>query len=158
MHYVFLDKLQLPIAPGAINFNYSGKNKVVELINGEDITVIKKQGLTEISFTFMIPHAKYPFANYDTLGFVGLNAMLEYVADLKKRDKPFQFIVARMRGVRALQLTNIKVTLESYSIEESAANGLDQMCSVTLRQYVPYSTKVLTVDKNGKTVATKTRG
>ncbi|MBQ6713308.1 MAG: hypothetical protein IJN28_05945 [Selenomonadales bacterium] len=158
MHYVFLDKLPLPIAPGAISFNYGGKNKTVELISGEDITIIKKQGLTEVSFSFLIPHMKYPFASYDTLGFVGVNAILSYLAELKKAEKPFQFIVSRMKGGRLLQATNLKVTLEEYSIEESADNGLDQMCSVTLRQYVPYSTKVLTVDENGNTAVTKTRG
>ena len=44
------------------------------------------------------------------------------------------------------------------SIEEDAENGLDQMVSVTLKQYRPYSTKVLVVDKNGNATAKRTRG
>lgn len=158
MHYVFLDKLQLPVAPGAISFSYNGKNKTVELINGEDITVIKKPGLTGVAFSFLIPHTKYPFANYGTGGFIGINVILKHMEELQKRDKPFQFIVSRMQGMKLLQTTNLKVTLESYNIEESAENGLDQMCSVTLKLYKPYSTKVLAVDKNGNAVAQKVRG
>lgn len=149
--------LQLPVAPGKIIFNYSGKNKTVELINGEDINIIKKQGLTGISFSFLIPHTKYPFAHYP-LGFKSVSEISKTMQALKSSEQPFQFIVARMQGIIPLQTTNIKVTLEDYSMEESAENGLDQVCSVTLKQYVPYSTKVLTVDKNGKAVATKTRG
>lgn len=149
--------LQLPVAPGAITFRYGGKNKTVELISGEDITVIKKQGLTEISFSFLIPHTKYPFAHYP-LGFRSVSAVLKVVQSLKTSEEPFQFIVARMQGLVPLDITNIKVTLEDYSVEESAQNGLDRVCSVTLRQYVPYSTKVLSVDKNGKVVTMKTRG
>lgn len=149
--------LQLPVAPGKITFDYNGKNKTVELMNGEDITIIKKQGLTEISFSFLIPHTKYPFAHYP-LGFKGVSAILKVVQGLKTSEEPFQFIVARMQGLVPLAITNIKVTLEDYSVKESAENGLDQVCSVRLRQYVPYSTKVLRVDEKGNSVVMKTRG
>lgn len=149
---------QLPVAPGAINFSYSGKNKTVELISGEDINIIKKQGLTGVSFSFLIPHTKYPFAHYSAGNFLGITEILKSMQALKNSAVPFQFIVARMQGNKLLQSTNIKVTLEEYSIEESADNGRDQMCNVTLKQYVPYSTKILTVDKNGNAVAQKVRG
>lgn len=149
---------QLPVAPGAINFSYSGKNKTVELINGEDINIIKKQGLTGISFSFLIPHTRYPFAHYGVGGFKGIVDILKNMQALKNSALPFQFIVARMQGNKLMQSTNIKVTLEEYSIEENADNGRDQMCNVTLKQYVPYSTKILTVDKDGNAVAQKVRG
>lgn len=158
MYYFYLDKLQLPVPPAALSMKINGQNKTVNLINGGEVNIIKQPGLTDITFEFMIPHAKYPFANYGTGGFVGATTVLSFLERLKTQLKPFQFIVSRMQGNKLLHGTNIKVTLESYDITESADNGLDLMCSVTLKQYRPYSTKILVTDKNGKTTTKKTRG
>ena len=158
MYYVYLDKLQLPVTPAALSMKINGQNKTVNLINDGEISIIKQPGLTDISFEFMIPHTKYPFANYGTGGYVGAKLVLGYLERLKTGLKPFQFIVSRMQGNKLLHGTNIKVTLESYDITESADNGLDLICSVTLKQYRPYSTKILVTDKNGKTTTKKTRG
>lgn len=159
MYYFYLDKLQLPISPASLSMLISGKNKTVNLINDGEINIIKAPGLTEISFEFLIPHTKYPFASYGTGGFVGATTVLAFLERLKTQKKPFQFIVARMQGSKKLlHSTNIKVTLETYDITESADNGLDMMCSVTLKQYRPYSTKILVTDKNGNATTKRTRG
>lgn len=159
MYYFFLDKLQLPVAPSALTMKINGQNKTINLISGIEANIIKLPGLTEISFEFLVPHTKYPFASYGTGGVVGASFILGYLERLKTQQKPFQFIVSRMAGgFKLLHSTNIKVTLEEYSIIEDAENGLDQVIEVTLKQYVPYSTKVLEVDKNGKATAKKTRG
>ena len=158
MYYFYLDKLQLPIPPASLAMQISGQNKTVNLINDGEINIIKKPGLTEISFDFMIPHAKYPFANYGTGGFVGATTVLSFLERLKTQNKPFQFIVSRMQGKKLLHSTNIKVTLETYEITESADNGLDMMCSVKLKQYRPYSTKILVTDANGNATTKRTRG
>lgn len=158
MYYVYLNKLQLPVTPAALSMKINGQNKTVNLINDGEISIIKQPGLTDISFEFMIPHTKYPFASYGAGGFLGAQAILSYLEQLKTGLKPFQYIVSRMQGNKLLYSTNIKVTLESYDITESADNGLDLMCSVALKQYRPYSTKILVTDKNGKTTTKKTRG
>lgn len=158
MYYVFLDKLQLPIAPGEISTVINGNNKRANLINDGEINILKLPGLTEISFSFLLPHTKYPFASYGTGGFVGQHAFLGHLERLQKKQKPFQFIVSRMRGNKLLFNTNLKVSLESYDIKEAAENGLDQIISVRLLQYKPYSTKVLQTDSNGNTTVKKTRG
>ena len=158
MYYVFLDKLLLPVTPASLAMRINGQNKTVNLINDGEISIIKQPGLTDISFEFMIPHTKYPFASYGTGGFVGATAVLSYLERLKTQPKPFQYIVSRMQGNKLLHATNMKVTLESYDITESADNGLDLMCSVTLKQYRPYSTKILVTDKNGNVTTKKTRG
>ena len=158
MYYFYLDKLQLPVPPASLSMQISGQNKTVNLINDGEINIIKQPGLTEVSFEFMIPHTKYPFANYGTGGFVGATTVLSFLERLKTQKKPFQFIVSRMQGKQLLHGTNIKVTLATYDITESADNGLDLMCSVKLKQYRPYSTKVLTTDKDGNVIAKRTRG
>lgn len=158
MYYFYLDKLQLPISPAALSMKINGQNKTATLINDSEINIIKQPGLTDVSFDFMIPHTKYPFASYGTGGFVGVTAVLTFLERLKTQQKPFQFIVSRMQGNKLLHSTNIKVTLETYGITESADNGLDLTCSVTLKQYRPYSTKILVTDKNGNVTTKKTRG
>ena len=158
MYYVFLDKMQLPVAPGEISTVVNGNNKRVHLINDGEINILKLPGLTEISFDFLLPHTKYPFASYGTAGFVGQHAFFGYLERLQTKQKPFQFIVSRMSGNKLLFNTNLKVSLESYDIKEAADNGLDQIISVRLVQYKPYSTKVLQTDSSGNTTVKKTRG
>ena len=159
MYYFFLDKMQLPVAPSALSTKINGQNKTINLINDGEVNIIKLPGLTEITFEFLVPHTKYPFATYGSGGIIGASVILGYLEKLKTEQKPFQFIVSRMgSGFKLLHATNIKVTLEEYSIEEDAENGLDQIVSVTLKQYRPYSTKVLVVDKNGNATAKTTRG
>lgn len=159
MYYFFLDKLMLPVAPSALSTKINGQNKTINLINDGEVNILKLPGLTEVSFEFMVPHTKYPFVTYGAGGILGATAIFAYLDCLKLQPKPFQFIVARMgSGFKMYHATNLKVTLESYSIEENAEYGLDQMVSVTLKQYRPYSTKILKVDKNGKATAQRTRG
>ena len=180
MYYFFLDKLPLPVAPAALTVKTGNKNTTVSLINGEDINIIRNSGLQEITFEFMVPHKRYPFVQFDSglllstvdsinqaNQFAGNGTTLDlggadipnYVERLKADKKPFQFIVARMNGMQMLFSTNIKVTLEDSAIREDAEElGLDKMISVTLKQYKPYSTKILEVDKDGKAIAKRTRG
>lgn len=182
--------MQLPIAPSKINTVINGRNQTIELLNGQEINVIKPKGLTEVSFEFMIPSQGYPFASLtgqlanvvgNSTGRVAYDAMeiaiKQYLEYLKTggtsigdainaitntesngkitKGEPFQFIVIDIgRGGMTVK-GNLKVTLESYEIIEDADSyGLDTMVSVTLKQYVPYSTKILGSD--GK--ITKTRG
>lgn len=197
MYQVFLGYLQLPIAPSKINTAVNGKNETIELLNGQEVNIIKPTGLTEISFEFLIPHQGYPFATfagqlanlvgkqggrmaYESMA-VAMKQYLQYlksgqssvlevannVADIiasgefKANEKrvtkgePFQFIVVDVSGNSVMVKSNLKVTLENYEIIEDAdAYGLDTLVSVTLKEYVPYSTKILGND--GK--ITKTRG
>ncbi len=44
--------------------------------------------------------------------------------------------------------TNIKVSVEDYSIVENASNGLDLSVDVELKQYRDYSTKTIKVESN----------
>lgn len=63
MYQVFLGYMPLPITPSKIETKINGRNETIELINGQEVNIIKGQGLTEISFDFMIPHQAYPFAS-----------------------------------------------------------------------------------------------
>ena len=62
MYQVFLGEVPLPIAPSSITTTINNRNETVDLIDGSQINILKKAGLTEISFSFLIPSQNYPFA------------------------------------------------------------------------------------------------
>jgi hypothetical protein len=71
---------------------------------------------------------------------------LEILNALKVGKQPFQFIVSRFTpdGQRLFD-TNIRVSLEDYSIDEDAGNGIDINVEIKLKQYRDFSTKTVTL-------------
>lgn len=153
MYFCFLGPFLLPIAPAEINTVITNKNETVTLINDGEINILKQPGLTEINFDFLVPSQKYPFATY----WIPQLLFLEMLELLKTSQKPFQFIVTRMNGLNVLHFTNVKVSLESYTIKESADNGMDLIVSISLKQYKEYETKKLIMN-NGVASISKIRG
>ena len=154
MYQVFLGTTLLPVAPSKIEMSIGSRSQTVELINGDEINIVKGASLAEISFEFMVPAQRYPFATYSTS--LDTAAILAQLDTYKTQRLPFQFIVVRVVGTGRLKLhtTNIKVTLEDYTVDEDAENGLDAIISVRLKEYKAYSTKVY--DEKNQTVK-KTR-
>lgn len=147
MAYIFyLGDMQLPIAPSKLQLKINSNNKTVTLINDGEINIIKTPGLTDISFEVLLPNVKYPFATYPD-GFKGADYYLGVLEKLKTSTEPFQFIVTRTKpNGEYLFDTNIKVTLEDYTIVEDAEKyGLDVGVSISLKQYRDYCTKVLSM-------------
>jgi hypothetical protein len=140
-YLVFLGGLPLPVAPSKITTTINNRNSTVDLINDVEVNIIRNEGLTDISFTFLVPKQAYPFALYSA-GFVSQAIIIEYVKNLKKA--PFQFIL--IRGV-GLPMTKT-VTLEDYTITDDAEEGEDIYVDVTLKEYVPYATKKLDAATN----------
>lgn len=151
MAYIFyLGDVQLPIAPSKLQLKINSNNKTANLINEGEINIIKTPGLTDISFEVLLPNVKYPFATYSD-GFKCADYYLGVLERLKTSIEPFQFIVTRTKpNGDYLFDTNIKVTLEDYSIVEDAEKyGMDVGVSISLKQYKAYFTKVLSIkDKN----------
>lgn len=184
MYQVFLGTVPLPIPPAKISTVVNSRNETIDLINGQEVSILRGKGLTEISFDFLLPHQSYPFVSLagsvsnaindflpSNTGNAAMNtAILEYLDYLKTEKKPFQLVITRTgeggSGGRISQVVNsamnvinlynatIKVTLESFTISEDAeAYGMDFLVSVVLKEYVPYSTKILNEDGS----STKTR-
>ena len=141
----YIDGVQLPVPPSKLDTKIKNMNKTSTLINDGEINFLKLAGLTEISFEALIPQMKYPFATYEG-GFNDASYYLDKFEQLKDSLKPFQFIVSRVSpGGELLFDTNIKVSLEDYTIIEDAKNGSDLMVSVRLKQYKDYGTKTVTI-------------
>lgn len=149
MAYIFyLDKLQLPVTPSKLQIKIENKNSTVILINEGEVNILKKPGLSEISFDALIPQIQYPFAS----AFNKASTYLNKLEELKISQKPFQFIVSRIVPSGEYGFcTNIRVGLEDYTISEDAKEGFDLTISIKLKQYKSYGTKTVKIVTNGST-------
>ncbi|MDN9164618.1 LysM peptidoglycan-binding domain-containing protein [Clostridioides difficile] len=136
----YLDGVQLPIPPAKLEIKVTNKNKTVDLINTGEVNILKKEGLSEISFEAEFTHNKLPFYRGT---FRDVQFFLSKLELLKTDCKPFQFIVSRELGNKVLFNTNMKVSLEEYNIVEDAENASDTKVAIKLKQYRDYSTKKL---------------
>ncbi|MFJ8064912.1 LysM peptidoglycan-binding domain-containing protein [Psychrobacillus sp. NPDC096426] len=144
----FLDGVQYPVAPSSLDTKINNQNKTITLINEGEVNLLKKAGLTDISFDLLLPNSQYPFAVYPE-GFQPASYYLEQLEKLKVDKKTFQFIVSRLKPSGDLLFdTNLTVSLEDYVIKESADDGFDIIVPVSLKQFRPFGTKVIEIKKN----------
>ena len=155
-YHFYLKKCLLPVAPSQLKLTINNNNSTYLLIDEGQINVLKKAKLTDIEFECMIPQVRYPFAVYSG-GFQKASYFLNYFEKLKTSRKPFQFIVSRtLPSGKVLFSTNIKVSMESYSITDESKNGFDLMVKIKLKQYRSYSTKLCKI-KVQQNTATATK-
>lgn len=144
-YHFYLSKMLCPVAPSKLEVKINGQNKTMTLINEGEINILKKAGLTDVSFNLLLPNVKYPFAAYKS-GFKDANYFLTELQKLKTNQKPFQFIVTRtFPNGKLLSDTNMKVSIEDYNIIEDAGEGFDVTVSVKLKQYKDFGTKICKV-------------
>jgi len=126
----------MPITPGKLTIKIKGKNTVLSLLNDSEISLLKLPGLTEITTTlvFSMLDGEKPPEYY-----------LNLLKNAKVNRETTQFIMTRTSPSGVLLFdTNIKVSVEDYSIVEDARSGMDLSVDVKLRQYREYNTKTFT--------------
>lgn len=148
MYEFLFHSLQFPVAPESLSIKTKNQNKTMNLISGQEINIPDVPGLSEISFSVLLPVAEYPFAVYPD-GFHDPAFYLEALKKLKVEKMPFQFIVnRRFEGGQRSFDTDITVLLEDYTIKEEAGEGFDVTVEVKLKQYVSYGAKIVGVIEN----------
>lgn len=146
----YLSKCLLPITPEKVQIKINNANKTVVLINEGQINILKTAALTDIEFECCIPQIQYPFAVYKS-GFQSASYFLEYFEMLKVNKKPFQFIISRtLPNGNVLFSTNMKVSMEDYTLTEDASKGFDIIVKIKLKQYREYSTKTVNLAKEAE--------
>ena len=146
MYEFYFDKVLLPVTPDKITMKIGGADKTYTLMNEGEISVLKSPKLTEVEFDLLLPNSKYPFAVYPTSQFVPAMYYLDLIKGFKQDKTPFQFKITRVfPNGKAIFDTDMKVSLESYTMKESADNGFDVVVSVKLKQYRDYGTKTCDV-------------
>lgn len=148
MYDFYLGDMHLPVAPGKMDIKIKNQNKTLNLINEGEVNMLKKAGLTEISFDLLLPNKLYPFAEYQD-GFRPASVYLEELEKLKTSQKPFKFkVIRKFPDGRLLFPTNMKVSLEEYSIVEDAKEAFDVIVRLKLKQYRDYGPKSVKIKKN----------
>lgn len=154
-YYVFLDVIPLPVTPEKIEISVPSMNKTVTMVDQGEINIIRGKGLKEIQFEMLVPSFKYPFANY-SFGSFSTSQIIARLEHLKEQGKPVYFIVTRCRKGLPAWWTNMKVSLEDFTVTEDANNGTDVIISINLKEYKEYSTKVAVItEKSDGTVVAK---
>jgi LysM repeat protein len=121
------------------------------LIDKGEVNILKSPGLSEIAFDAIIPQQKYSFAVYKD-GYKEASYFLDEFERLKLSKAPFQFKVTRLSpDGRFLFNTDMKVSLEEYSIDESVDYGFDLNVSIKLKQYRDYGTSKIAVINTAST-------
>ncbi|MCI1999551.1 MAG: LysM peptidoglycan-binding domain-containing protein [Clostridia bacterium] len=157
MYEFYLGDLLLPVAPESLQIKIKNQNSTVTLINESEFNFIKAPGLSELSFDMRIPAVKYPFANYNG-DLKNQKYYLDKLKKLKNDKKPFRFIVNReMPDGTGLYDTNIRVSLEDYTIKEQAGDGFDITVSITLKEYNDIKTSVVNIADDGTATIEKQR-
>lgn len=140
---VYIDDMLLPLPPEKIPVKYSGQNKTANLINGEEINIVKPYGLAEISIDVIIPQMDYPSAVWDG-SIDGSEDFLEKLQELRDGQNPFEFTVIRQgMGGNSLFDTSMDVILEDYKVTDDVSEGLDLIVSLTMKEYRNYGTKIM---------------
>lgn len=155
----YFDKNILPVAPSSLQLKIGGANKTYTLIDGSEINVLKSPKLTDISFDLLIPSVQYGFASYKNDDFKSSAHFLGIFEKYKISKKPFQFIVNRkLPNGTILFDTNMKVSLEDYTIKEDAKQGFDIVVQIKLKQYRDFGTKTCDIQfaQTKPTVTVKT--
>lgn len=145
------EMVTLPITPGELSIKIGTNNKVVSLINGGDINVLKMPSLVEISFDARFPMRKYPysreFRNFEDYHHLFTNAMVD--------KTPVIFTVVRKtpNGTGTWGTTR-KVAIEEFTTEESADEGDDVIATFKLKEYKEYGVKTITINTKPDSTST----
>lgn len=140
---MYLDGVLMPITPSKVKVKINNQNETLTLINGEEISILKAAGLTDVSFDLLLPQVSYPFTNG---GAQSADYYLSLFERLKTSKQPFQWILNRsMPSGKRLFYSNLTVGMEDYQITDDAEEGFDISVTVSLKQYRHYGTKTVTI-------------
>lgn len=148
----------MPVAPEKITYKIKNNNKAIDLMNGGALNVLRQPGLTEISFTLLIPARKYPFSHPE--GFKEQEYFLALFKELKMGLKPFNFNIHRVISNKTeLAEISMMVSLESYTITEKAEGIGDVEVEINLKEYDEHLTSyyVMTDSEKGTAKEVTTR-
>ena len=157
MYELYFDEVLFPVAPAKLKTKFKNQNKTIDLINEGEVNMLKAPGLTELSFSLLLPNQQYSFAVYRD-GFKEALYYLELLEKYKTSQKPFQFIFNRIApGGKLLFYNDMKMSLEDYSMDEDAKEGTDITVSVTIKQYKDFGTKTVNLESQSKPPLQKNR-
>lgn len=157
MYRFYIDGTLLPVAPKSLTTKIKNGNKTFTLIDTGEINILKNAKLTDFEFDCLLPNQKYPFAEYSG-GYQDASTFIDVFERCKTSKEPFQFVVNRIKPNGTTMFdTNIKVSMEEYTILDEVTNGTDLTVKIKLKQYRDWGTKLYTVEDNGDATVEENR-
>lgn len=132
MYYLRIDGTDYPVPPESWDDSSGNKNEMVTLANGEDINIIRPEGLHEYTMEIRLPYEPHPWA-YGS--FNPPTYYLNLLKALKTDERSFDLIIVRDVGDNFTDT----VTLEDYVATEDTEFT---RVNVRFKQYVDYETQV----------------
>lgn len=153
---VYIGGMLLPI-PQKITTNINGNNKTMDLIGIGEVLKLKNPKLTDIEIKGIIPQTQYPFSTYEN-GFQGAKYYFDKLEKIKRTLEPTQLIILREnQSGKLLFSTNTKASLEDYSLDEDAENGLDIDVTLKIKIWRDYKTKKVVLQNTNSAVTKPVR-
>lgn len=145
MYRCYLFGEQMPQIPSKLTLKIKGRNSTVSLLNEGEVNMLKKPGLTEITLPLVFPMLS---------GTKAPDYYLSLIERAVTSKKTTQFVMTRTTPDGKLLFdTNMKVSVEDYTVTEDAKNGLDLSVEIKLKQYRDYGTKTVTLKQGTKGAA-----
>lgn len=139
---MFINNEEMPITPSKLQLKIKGQNKTVNLVNDGEVNFLRSPGLTDITVPLLLPMLTLQKSGKSP------DYYLELFENTITQRKPCRLILSRASPDNSrLYDTNINVSIESYSVDEDATNGLDVAVSLTLKQYKAFGTKTVEIIK-----------
>lgn len=143
MYSMYLGGIEFPILPETFEVTRNGKEKTVTLINDGEISILKPEGLQELSFEVLLPAISENGNNADY-----------YIKAFKAMiGNPVQFILIRGLNGGILSSTNLSVSIESLKLKDDVKYGYDILATFKLKEWKAYGAKVVTVNYSSKTIS-----
>ncbi len=154
---VYLNKLLLPVTPEKIDISFSGMSSSHNLNNGGEYRVLQGAEPKEIKFDFLLPNRKYPFAIYEEKNgkedYIPASFFVMCIEQWTENKMPIRLKIQReFLDGRTIWHTDLEVSVENFSVTESAEYGFDYMASISLKELRHFESKV--VDENNSVVDT----
>jgi len=163
-YHFFVGDLELPYAPSELKVTIGSNNQTVNLINGNEINILKNPKLTEIEFDVELPRGRqYAFANK----LISSKTYTDYFEKLMVDRTPTKLVITRpnptLKGatgiggtVKDFESTVLTVSLEGYTLKEDAENAYDVTVSLKFKEYLSFGTvKKVVVNKTPVQTVTK---
>lgn len=169
-YHFYVGQFELPYAPSELKTKIGSNNKTINLLNGQEINILKDPKLTEFSFEIELPRGRqYPFANKTQ----DADFYLAFFEQAVLKKQPLELIITKpnplLKGQnfssKTEKITGLSnkdfnpiqklVSFEGYEIKESAENAYDVRVTLTFKEYRKHGT-VLAKFKPKSTTPTST--
>lgn len=130
----------LPVNPESIEITENGKGKTYDVAGLGEINIIKNRELPEVSFQSIFPATWYPFVVVKESLLLQPAEYLDYIQKWRDSKRPIRFIAAS-----STYAINMAASIEKFDWKEVAGSPGDIEYSMTLKKYVFYAARKVSV-------------